>query len=124
MPRRFKQPPLFPLPLPETVVVVQTTDLDIATAAGAAAMVDRMLAVPPDRSILLDFLVGYQRGQALADEQLEAYRLQMLLNSRYHGRRLNFLGSSLAAQLLRESIRTESWNPFKTGGRAKSEPKT
>ena len=97
MPRRFKQLPLFPLPPPISVVVVSTADLDLTTAAGAEALVQCMLAVPLTRSILLDFLVGYRRGQTLPDAQLEFYRLQILLNSRYHDRRFNFLGDSLTA---------------------------
>ena len=81
------------------MVVVSTADLDLTTAAGAEALVQCMLAVPLTRSILLDFLVGYRRGQTLPDAQLEFYRLRTRLNSRYHDRRFNFLGDSLIAKL-------------------------
>jgi hypothetical protein len=115
--RRGKQLSLFPLPLPKNIVVVRAEDLDLSTEEGIDACVRRMFDVPMDKSILLDFLVGYKRGDPnhilKSEEHIELYRLQKLLNSRYCGKRFDFLGQGLVAHMFRESIRTESWNPFK-----------
>lgn len=47
------------------------------------------------------------------EDYMELMRLTTLLNSKYHGKTFDFLGSNLAAKLFRESIRTEGWNPFR-----------
>jgi hypothetical protein len=100
--------------IPASVVVIKTDDLDLSSEAGCEAVLRRMFDVPMEKSILLDYLVGYKRGDMHPSENhVELHRLQSLLNSRYHGRRFNFLGDSLTARLFRESIRTEGWNPFK-----------
>lgn len=95
-----------------TVIVVVTSDLDLATDAGCETCLLRMLAVPLDKSILLDFLVGRQRGEDRGEEKMEWARLQALLNSRYRSRRFDYFGDSLTAQLFRESLRTmDDWWP-------------
>lgn len=59
-----------------------------------------------DKSILLDFLMGYQRGDPHAsDEHLELHRLMALLNSKLRNKRFNFLGEGLAAMLFRQAVR-------------------
>jgi hypothetical protein len=42
----------------------------------------------------------------------EITRLVALLNSKFHGRTYDFLGSGLTAQLVRKSMRDQLWNPF------------
>ncbi len=106
------QPTLFPLPLPANVVLVKTADLNLTTESGIEVCVRRMFAVPFDKSMLLDFLVGRKRGDPHASEEhAELHRLMALLNSRFRGKRFNFLGDSFAARLFRESIRTGGWRP-------------
>lgn len=100
--------------IPANIVVIDTADLDLFTETGIEECVRQMLAVPLNKSILLDYLVGYRPGDPHpSEEHAELHRLQSLLNSRYHGQRFDFLGNNLAAHLLRECIRTEGWNPFK-----------
>lgn len=90
--------------LPGNVVVVQTGDLDLAQDAGIEACIRRMLAVPLDKSILLDYLIGRKRGDPHPSENhVELHRLMALLNSRYHSRRFDFMGDSLAARLFRQA---------------------
>jgi hypothetical protein len=93
--------------LPGNVVVVSTADLDLTTDAGMETCLRRMLAVPLDQSLLLDFLIGRRRGDPHPSaEHAELHRLMALLNSRYRGRRFDFLGKDLAAVLFRQSVRT------------------
>ena len=76
--------------------------------------IQRMLAVPLDKSPLLDYLVGRQRGDEHTSEaHVEMHRLQLLLNSRNRNKRFDFTGTSLVARLLQQSIRTQSWDPFR-----------
>jgi hypothetical protein len=97
------QPALF---MPAHVVIVTTGDLDLSTEQGVEACVRRMLAVPMDKSLLLDFLHGYQRGgDHASEEHLELHRLQALLNSQFRSKRFNFLGEGLAATLFRQAVR-------------------
>lgn len=100
--------------VPENVIVIETEGKAID------AIVKEMMAVPLDRSMLLDFLVGRERGDALSLDQAELYRLQMLLNSRYHDRRFDWLGDNMISQMVRHSIATETWDPHK--GERKSDP--
>ena len=112
MKRPIKQIPLFPLPLPKHIVVINTSDLDLATKAGIEICVKRMFEVPMDKSILLDFLVGCKRGTPHpTEEHAELHRMMALLNSRIRGKRFPFLGDSFVAQLFRKSIRDRSWMP-------------
>jgi len=98
-----KQLPLF---VPAHVVIVATSDLDLSTEQGVETCVRRMLAVPMDKSLLLDFLHGYQRGgDHASEEHLELHRLQALLNSQLRHKRFNFLGEGLAATLFRQAVR-------------------
>lgn len=93
--------------LPGRVVVVHTHDLDLTTDAGMETCLRRMLAVPLDQSMLLDFLIGRRRGDPHpSEEHAELHRLMALLNSRYRGRRFDFLGEGLTAVLFRQSVRT------------------
>ena len=102
----MKQPALFDLPLPEHVVIVRTDDLDLSSEKGVEVCVRRMLAVPMDKSMLLDFLLGYQRGgDHASEERLELHRLQALLNSQLRHKRFDFAGQGLAATLFRQGIR-------------------
>jgi len=99
----MKQPTLL---VPDHVVIVTTGDLDLSTEQGVETCVRRMMAVPMDKSILLDFLHGYQRGgQHASDEHLELHRLQALFNSQLRHKRFNFFGEGLAATLFRQSVR-------------------
>jgi hypothetical protein len=97
--------------LPDHVVVITTADRTIG------AIVSDMLHVPMEKSMLLDFWVGHPPGAPapadLTEDQVHLLRLQYLLNARYHGRRFDWLGDGLIARLVRESLRTESWNPFR-----------
>lgn len=115
--KRAKQQrlPFTPLEmLPARVQLIDTSDLDLQTLEGIEVVMARMFAVPMDKSILLDYLLGYKRGDPHpSDNHVELHRLQSLLNSQYHGKRFDFLGDSLTARMFRESIRTEAWNPFK-----------
>lgn len=52
-------------------------------------------------------------GQTL-DEYMELVRLAALTNSKYRSKTFDFLGDGLAARLLRESVRSQRWNPFST----------
>ena len=106
-----KQLPLFELPLPKHIEVIDTTGYDLEQEQDVEQIVLLMFSVPLYKSILLDFLVGRKRGDPLTEEQRELYRLQRLLNSRYRSKRFDFLGSSLTARLFRQSIRTEGWKP-------------
>ncbi len=95
--------------LPGSVVVVSTADLDLTLDADVETCIRRMLAVPLDQSMLLDFLIGRRRGDPHpSEEHAELHRLMVLLNSRYRGRRFDFLGKDLAAVLVRQSVRTMS----------------
>jgi len=97
------QPQLF---VPAHVVIVATGDLDLSTEQGVEACVRRMFEVNMDKSMLLDFLVGYKRGGDHANEEhLELHRLQALLNSQLRHTRFDFLGEGLAATLFRQAIR-------------------
>lgn len=53
----------------------------------------------------------------LAGASLEDYReltrLAALLNAKYRSRTFDFLGSSLTAKMVRQSINEETWDPFK-----------
>jgi hypothetical protein len=70
------------------------------TKAGIEVCVKRMFEVP------LDFLVGRKRETPHpTDEHAELYRPMALLNSRYRGKRFDWLDDSLAARLARNSIR-------------------
>jgi hypothetical protein len=94
------------MPLPAHVVIVTTGDLDLSTEQGVETCVRRMWAVPLDRSILLDFLLGYQRGgDHTSEEHLELHRLQALLNSQLRHKRFDFLSKGLAATLFRQAVR-------------------
>lgn len=93
--------------VPTNVTVIDTEGKSVD------AIVAEMMAVPLDRSMLLDFLVGRERGDALSEDQANLYRLQMLLNSRYHNERFDFLGDSPISQMVRNSIANELWNPHK-----------
>ena len=91
--------------LPGNVIVVQTGHLDLATDAGIEAGIRRMLAVPLDKSMLLDYLIGPKRGDPHPSEtHVELHRLMALLNSRYHSKRFDFMGDSLAARLFRQAV--------------------
>jgi hypothetical protein len=109
VPRKIKQPflPFTPLELvPANVVVIQTDDIDIHTPEGARELIMRMRAVPLNKSILLDYLVGRKRGTPHhCEECAEFHRLQSLLNSRYRSKRFDFFGDSFTAKLFRESVR-------------------
>lgn len=112
MARRTKQLPLFTLPLPKHIVVIDTSDLDLTTKPGIEICVKRMFEVPLDKSILLDFLIGRKRGDPHpTEEHAELHRMMALLNSRIRGKRFDWLGDSLAARLARNSIRERSWMP-------------
>ena len=109
---KAKQLTLFDRGLPAHVCVIDTADLDLLTEAGSEQCVRRMLAVPMGKSILLDFLIGYERGGTHpSEEHIELHRLQLLLNSQFRHQRFNFLGSGLAATLFRKSIRSGLWKP-------------
>src|SRR3990170_3424350 len=57
--------------------------------------------------------IVHKRGNTSLDEdQIELIRLQRLLNSRFRGQRFDWLGDGLVAKIVRESIRTRSWDPF------------
>jgi hypothetical protein len=92
--------------LPSNIVIIKTDDIDIHTLEGGRVCLERMRAVPLDKSILLDFLVGRKRGTPHhCEECAEYHRLQALLNSRYRSKRFDFFGESFTAKLVRESIR-------------------
>lgn len=83
-----------------------TSDLDLSTKAGVEVCVKRMFEVP------LDFLVGRKQGTPRpTEEHAELYRSMALLNSRYRGKRFDWLGDSLATRLARNSIRNKWWEP-------------
>lgn len=119
MPRRNRQQLRFPFLseiVPAHVIVVRTDDLDLETEPGAQTAVERMLAVPMHQTILLDFLRG-RRGrvvertqgrdhhlEGLTENQIEFWRLQRLLNSKYRNRRFDWQGDSLTARLVRNAI--------------------
>jgi len=117
MTKRVRQPflPFSPSELLRAnIVVIKTSDLDLTSNVGIRICIERMFAVPLNKSILLDFLLGYQRGSGHAsEEQAELHRLQALLNHRLRGQWFDYLGDSFAARLFRESIRSGGWNPFK-----------
>jgi len=92
--------------VPAHVVIVRTGDLDLSSEQGVETCVRRMFEVPMDKSLLLDFLLGYQRGgEHTSEEHLELHRLQVLLNSQLRHKRFNFLGEGLAATLFRQAVR-------------------
>lgn len=100
--------------VPAHIAVIETAGKTVEE------IVREMMAVPLDKSILLDYLIGYQyRGKAresnpaLSEDQLELFRLQQLLNSRYHNRRFDFLGDGMISQMVRASVAGELWNPHK-----------
>lgn len=103
---KSRQAELFPRGLPAHIVVIKTDDLDLTTEDGVEACVRRMLDVPLDKSILLDFLVGRKRGDPHpSEEHAELHRLQALLNSRFRSKRFDFLGGGMAARLFRQGVR-------------------
>jgi hypothetical protein len=51
-------------------------------------------------------------GKSL-EEYMELVRLAALLNSKYRSKTFDFMGNGLTATMLRESIRSEGWNPFR-----------
>lgn len=53
------------------------------------------------------------------EDYLEITRLVALLNSKFHSRTFDFLGSGLTAQLVRKSLQHQLWNPF--AGKVQSE---
>ncbi len=121
--RRFREPRFATLSparadVPANVVIVECEGADLSDEATVERIVREMLAVPMDKDMLLSFLIGYdgraKNHRELSEDEQELYRLQMLLNSRYHGQRFNWLGPSMTAQMIRESIRTEAWNPFRS----------
>ena len=76
-------------------------------------IVSEMVHVPIEKSVLLVVAIGHKRGNTSLDEdQIELIRLQRLLNSRFRGQRFDWLGDGLVAKIVRESIRTRSWDPF------------
>jgi hypothetical protein len=92
--------------VPANVVVINTNDIDIHTKEGARTLVERMRAVPLDRSILLDYLVGRQRGTPHhCEECAEFHRLQSLMNSRVRSKRFDFFGDSFTARMFRNAVR-------------------
>lgn len=119
MSRRSRQQLRFPFLseiVPAHVVVIRTDDLDLDTESGAQTAVERMLALPMHQTILLDFLRG-RRGRAgertqgrdhhlegLTENQIEFWRLQRLLNSKYRSQRFDWQGDSLTARLARNAI--------------------
>ena len=95
--------------VPVHVVVIDTAGKSVEE------IVSEMVHVPIDKSVLLDFLIGHKRGKinaSLDEEQIELIRLQRMLNSRFRRRRFDWLGDGLVAKMVRESIRTRSWDPF------------
>lgn len=111
--RKVKQLLLFELPIPKHIVVINTSDLDLTAEPGIRICIERMVAVPLDKSILLDFLVGRKRGTPHASEEhAELHRLMALLNSRVRGKRFDFFGPNFAATLMRNSLREKSWIPL------------
>ena len=50
--------PLFEPDLPANVIVVHTDDLDLLKPDDSETLFRRMLDVPLDKSILLDYLIG------------------------------------------------------------------
>lgn len=76
-------------------------------------IVEAMMAVPMDKSILLDCFIGWEPGDPLDEDHADLKRLQQMLNSRFHGQRFDWLGDNMIAQMARASIATESWNPHK-----------
>lgn len=112
MTRKWKQPTLFTLPLAKHIVLVKTSDIDIASLEGGRILFQRMRVVSLDKSILLDFHVGHKRGDPLISEvHSEWLRLTALLNSRVRGKRFDFFGDSMIAQMFRKSIREKLWMP-------------
>ncbi len=122
--RRFREPRFATLSrdlaradVPASVVIVECDGADLTDECEVERIVREMLAVPLDKSILLSFLIGYdprsRTKRALSEDEQELYRLQMLLNSRFHGQRFDWLGQGMVSKLIRESIRAEAWNPFR-----------
>ena len=65
-----------------------------------------MLAVPLDKSILLDYLVGRKRGDPHpSDEHADWHRLMAFMNSRFRSRRFDLLGDGLTARMFRQAVR-------------------
>jgi hypothetical protein len=92
--------------VPANVVVIKTDDIDIHTKEGVQEVIMRMRAVPLNKSILLDYLVGRKRGTPHhCEECAELHRLQSLMNSRYRGKRFDFFGDSFTARIFRNSVR-------------------
>jgi len=56
------------------------------------------------------------------EEYMELLRLAALVNSKYRSKTFDFLGDGLAAQLLRESLRSQRWNPFLTDADEDDQP--
>lgn len=112
MARKWKQPTLFNLPLAKHIVMVKTSDLDVTTNEGGKVLMERMAAVPLDKSILLEFLLGRKKGDPhQSEEHAEWHRLQALMNSRVRGKRWDFFGPGLIPTMVRKSIREKSWIP-------------
>lgn len=104
--RKPRQPRLIPKHLTGEVILIKTGDLDLTTEQGAETCLRRMLAVPMDKTMLLDFLVDYKPGDPHpTEEHTEFHRIQSLLNHHYHGQRFDMMGDSLTAQLFREGLR-------------------
>ncbi len=116
-PRQLKLPLPANVFVPGTTVIVKTDDLDLMANEGAEECLRRTLAVPLDKSILLDFLVGRlgKKGErtvgektqldGLTDDQIDWWRLQRLMNSQWRGKRFDWLGDSLTARMARQAIR-------------------
>lgn len=94
--------------VPIHVVVIETIGREIED------IVADMMRVPMDKSMVLDFTLGHVPGSridlTLSQEQIEMIRLQAMLNRRFRGQRFDFLGDSLVARMVKESLRMESWN--------------
>jgi hypothetical protein len=99
--------------VPQNVQIVETEGRDLANTATVRSIVEEMMAVPLDKSILLGFLIGYdpKRSPRITEDQADLYRLQMLLNSQQHGRPFDWLGGGMIARMVRRSIATGGWKP-------------
>lgn len=97
--------------IPKNVVVIETQ------AKTIDQIVEEMMHVPLDKHALLDFCIGRERGDAFpTEDHADLYRLQMLLNSEWHGKRFDWLGNDMIVQMVRRSIVEELWKPFRRKG--------
>ncbi len=80
---------------------------------GIEQIVEEMMRVPLDRTILVDRFLGYQRGdyRKFDEEWIELLRLQDMLNSKFHSQRFDWTGDNPLSQMVRESITKELWKP-------------